>query len=143
MDAIDRFRPKQAGSSPMSMNIEKVSKFVSQTTPSRSGEGSFSRQILLSIPRLRWLETDIDSCTYYSQYTPDGLKTHKEEKKIREKSFWAKTLAGKPLSPQETKIKKMLETMTIEKVASTLKVSHITIKSCIASIKAKEDTSGE
>jgi hypothetical protein len=123
----------------MSMNIEKVSKFVAQTTPSRSGEGTFSRQILLSIPRLRWLEADIDSCTYYSQYTPDGLKTHKEEKKIKEKSFWARTLAGKPLSPQEAKIKKMLETMSPDKIASTLKLSKITVKSCISSIKAKEE----
>lgn len=143
MDETNRLRPEQTWSATVSINIEKVSKFVSNSTPSRSGEGEFSRQILVSIPRVRWLESDLESCKYYSQYQANEPKTFREEAKIREKSVWARSLSGKALSPQEVKIKRMLETMDIDKIASSLKLAKSTIKSCVASIKAKESTPEE
>lgn len=41
------------------MKIEKVSTYIVASTPSRSsGEQSTMRKILLSLPRVRWLERD-------------------------------------------------------------------------------------
>jgi len=40
------------------MIIEKITKYVVASSPSRSSSNTFSRMVPMSVPRVRWLERD-------------------------------------------------------------------------------------
>lgn len=54
------------------MKIMKISKYVIVQTPSRSSsETGTVRRMLLSLPRIKWLEREFDPTLHTSSYIPD------------------------------------------------------------------------
>jgi len=54
------------------MKILKISKYVLVKTPSRSSsETEAVRHMLLSLPRIKWLEREFDPTLHTSSYVPD------------------------------------------------------------------------
>ena len=120
------------------MQIEKVSKYKPISTPSRSHEGQTIRQMLISIPRVKWLETDIESSSYYKKYkSPEDI-----EKKlpidIRRSPTWCATLKGQPLSPQEIKVDELRVGMQPTAIGRALGLKTSTVRGMLARIRAKK-----
>jgi hypothetical protein len=120
------------------MQIEKVSKYKPISTPSRSHEGATIRQMLISIPRLKWLEKDVDSCKYYRQYkNPDNV-IKKLPVDIRKSPTWCATLNGQPLSPQEKKVDDLRNSMQPTAIGRALGLKVSTVRGMLARIRAKK-----
>jgi DNA-binding NarL/FixJ family response regulator len=65
------------------MKIEKITKYVVASAPSRSSSDTFSRMIPMSLPRVRWLERD-GTVKYESEPTPVNINLKKQKKEEKE-----------------------------------------------------------
>ena len=120
------------------MQIEKVSKYKPISTPSRSHEGATIRQMLISIPRLKWLDQDRDNCQYYRQYkSPDDV-IKKIPIDIRRSPTWCAELKGQPLSPQEKKVDELRTSMQPTAIGRALGLKVSTVRGMLARIRAKK-----
>lgn len=122
------------------MHIEKVSKYVPVSTPSRSHEGSTVRQMLISIPRLKWLDDGIDDCRYYKFYKPEPPKTIIPHIPSGKTPSWAVRLKGQPLSTQEQQVADVMDTMKIAEISRSMRIAQTTVRGIISRIRAKRAT---
>lgn len=120
------------------MQIEKVSKYKPISTPSRSHEGATIRQMLISIPRVKWLETDIESCSHYKKYKSPENIAPKLPIDIRRSPTWCATLKGQPLSPQEIKVDELRSSMQPTAIGRALGLKTSTVRGMLARIRAKK-----
>lgn len=119
------------------MQIKKVSKYIPVSTPSRSHEGSTVRQMLISIPRLEWLDKDIDASTHYRKYKDISEVKPKTPNEAKNTPSWSARLKGVPLSPMEQKIYDLSQSMKIREVGSQLGIAPSTVRGTIARARAK------
>jgi hypothetical protein len=116
--------------------IEKVSRYIPCNTPSRSHEGLTVRHMLMSIPRVKWLEQDLESCQYYRNYK----KYEEVRSPVEPRSVAARVerLLGQELTDREKKIDEMRHTMSSRMIATALNMHSSTVRDDIAKIRAKK-----
>lgn len=120
------------------MHIEKVSRYKPVSTPSRSHEGVTIRQMLISLPRVKWLEKDINDSRYYKQYKNPNEVAPKLPIDIRRSPTWCATLKGQPLSPQEKKVDELRVGMQPTAIGRALGLKTSTVRGMIARVRAKK-----
>lgn len=119
------------------MHIEKVSRYVPVSTPSRSHEGSTVRQMLVSIPRLKWLDDGIDECRYYKHYKPETEETTGTSLPSEKKPSWSARLKGQPLTAQEQRVADVMDKMRIIDISRNMQIAQTTVRGMMARIRAK------
>ena len=120
------------------MHIERVSKYKPISTPSRSHEGSTVRQMLISIPKLKWLDDDRENCRYYNEYKPIEEAKPKTPNDINRSPSWCARLKGQPLSPQEERVYQLRSSMQPTAIGRTLGLKVSTVRGMMARIRAKK-----
>lgn len=122
------------------MHIEKVSRYVPVSTPSRSYEGSTVRQMLVSIPRLKWLDDGIDECRYYKHYKPEPAETASPSRPSGKAPSWSARLKGQPLTAQEQRVADVMDKMRIIDISRNMQIAQTTVRGMMARIRAKRAT---
>ena len=120
------------------MHIEKVSRYVPITTPTRSHDGSTVRQMLISIPKLKFLDDAIEDCVYYKKYKKPEEAVQFKPKDMERSASWCARLKGVPLSPQEAKVDALRAGMQPTEISKTLGIASSTVRGMIARIRAKK-----
>ena len=89
------------------MKIEKVTKYVIASSPSRSTSDTYSRMIPMSLPRVRWIERDDEfgSASKFQSEQPPIPRDQKEKKSSNGNAALSLRIDG--LTPQEHKIYEM------------------------------------
>ncbi len=106
------------------MNIEKVSKYISVNNGKSPVDGQNCRRVLISIPRVRWLER---GGNYVSNYVL-------EEDIVAVDAQTTHRLFGKPLSVREQRVLNLRDRgMSYTEIAMELKLSKDIIKNLILS----------
>lgn len=120
------------------MQIEKVVKYIPISTPSRSSDQTTVRQMMISLPRVKWLEVDINSCEHYRYYKkPEDVKPA-IAKDLQRSPTWSARLKGEPLTQQEEKVDALRQTMTPTNIGRSLNIKPSTVRGMIARIRAKK-----
>lgn len=120
------------------MQIEKVSKYKPISTPSRSHEGTTVRQMLISIPKLKWLDDYADKSTYYRAYKTVEEVKPKAPVDIQRSPSWCARLLGEPLSPQEKRVDDLRQSMQPTAIGRVLGLKASTVRGMLARIRAKK-----
>lgn len=118
--------------------IEKVSRYVPAVTPSRSGRGedngSTVRHMLLSIPRIKWLESG--ETEFYHKY-----KMLDDEPIIVSPCYsddWCEAVKAEPLTERELLVEKMVnDGNTRNAITLKLHMARGTISNLLARIRVK------
>lgn len=120
------------------MQIEKVSKYVFANTPSRSSEGSTARKILISIPRLRWLENG--NTDFYGSFSKmNDTPGPRIRSNTHDTEAWAQRLAGQPLTEREQKAYDLMKTGIRQiQAADIMGIPRSTFRDILIKIKAKK-----
>lgn len=119
------------------MQIEKVSKYIPVSTPSRSSEQTTMRQMMVSLPRVKWLERDIDNCEYYKKYRkPEEVKPSIAAD-LKRSPTWCARLKGEPLTPQEQKVADLRVNHHPTAIGRKLGLAPSTVRGMLARIRAK------
>jgi DNA-binding CsgD family transcriptional regulator len=113
------------------VQIEKVSRYISVQTPSRSMSGANGvRRMLLSLPRVKWLELDPD-------YKPFGGIDDEIEPPPKPSS----PKPGSPLSGRELEIWNLrMMNMSFADIAAHFGVTRDTVRGMYARARKKRDT---
>lgn len=120
------------------MQIEKVSKYIPVSTPSRSTEQTTIRQMMISIPRIKWLESDIESCDYYRKYRkPEDIKPSIAAD-LKRSPTWCARLKDQPLTPQERRVDALRKEHHPTAIGRRLGIAPSTVRGMLARIKAKK-----
>jgi DNA-binding NarL/FixJ family response regulator len=92
--------------------------------------------MLMSIPRVKWLEQDLESCQYYRNYK----KYEEVRSPVEPRSVAARVerLLGQELTDREKKIDEMRHTMSSRMIATALNMHSSTVRDDIAKIRAKK-----
>ena len=118
------------------MRIEKVSKYVSSAMGTRSTEGITVRQMLLSIPRVKWLEGS--DTEYYHKYKPPvemDLGVSKNSKHISNLD----DIRGNLLTEKEQQAVELMKTGMKQKQAADIMGMHrSTFRDMLLKIRAKQ-----
>lgn len=121
------------------MKIEKVSKYVpvvTGTSGNRDGSGGTVRSMLVSIPRVEFLEKDRESTEFYHQYT-----TMQDIPVTPNSTFsqeWVEKIRVLPMTKRELIIEQMLnDGNTYKQIGTVLGLAKGTIPAYVHRIRAK------
>lgn len=118
------------------MCIEKVSKYVSSAMGTRSTEGITVRQMLLSIPKVKWL--DGADTEYYHKYKPINEVDLKISKTNNHAANFDQ-IRGQPLTEKEKMAVDLMKTGMKQKHAADVMGMHrSTFRDMLLRIRAKQ-----
>ena len=120
------------------MNIAKVSKYVpvvTATSGGRDGSGVNARNMLVSIPRVEFLEKDRENTEFYHKYLPvQDMPVVSTTLSSRE---WI-TRITQPMTEREKVIEQMLnEGKTYKQICAAIGLAKGTIATYVYRIRAK------
>lgn len=119
------------------MQIEKVSRYIPVSTPSRSSEQTTIRQMMVSLPRVKWLENDLDSCEYYKKYRKPEEVRPSIAADLKRSEAWCDRLRGEPLTPTEQKVANLRVNHHPTAIGRKLGIATSTVRGMLARIRAK------
>lgn len=125
------------------MHIEKVSKYIHVTTPSRSNETHTGRMMLMSIPRIKWLEgAETD---FYHTYTEKDVKLPPAYVlRDNRPNSWVEKIIGQDLTERETEALRLLRSgMANKDIAAKIGLSRSGLRDMIIKIKIKKSNLNE
>ena len=119
------------------MKIEKVCRYVPVLTGLKSRgvtAGSTMRHMLISIPRVRWLE-NTDTDFYHKYKSPD------EDPFIANPSYspqWVETVKREPMTDRELLVERMLnDGSTQQQIADRLKIERGSVANIANRVRVK------
>lgn len=122
------------------MKIDKVSTYIpvsSGTSGGRSSSNTTTRQMLLSLPRVRWLERPGPPTDYYHLY-----KTPDTDPKFSNHSYsdeWCERIKSEPMTDREQIVQHMLHNgATYRQIAEKLGIQPGSIPTYVTRVRIKE-----
>lgn len=119
------------------MKIEKVSKYIpviTGTSGGRTVSGSSIRQMLLSIPRVKWLEGG--ETEFYHKYSPPG-----DNPQVQNSAYsneWCEKIKKEPFTERETIVEQMLiNGATFKQIAERIGLQPGSVASYVARVRIK------
>lgn len=121
------------------MNIAKVSRYIpviTGTSGGREGTGGTVRSMLVSIPRVEFLEKDRDNTEFYHKYTSVEEIPIKANTSYSQE--WLERTRTQPMSEREKIIEQLLNAgHTYKQIGSVLGLSKGAIPAYVHRIRAK------
>ena len=112
------------------MRIEKVSRIVTVSPPYGSGNQTSTRRVLMSLPRIRWLERDGDNTPPEPPPVEDEIAT------IEKKAF--PFYAYHPLYPREKEAHELHKAgKTVLEIAGHMSIPQKTVRTYLTCAKKK------
>jgi len=122
------------------VKIEKVSKYIpvaSGTSGGRTASNSTTRHMLLSIPRLRWLERPGPPTEFYQHY-----RDINSDPKFSNHSYsdaWCEKIKSEPMTDREQIVQQMLHNgATFTQIADRLGIQRGSVPSYATRVRIKE-----
>jgi DNA-binding NarL/FixJ family response regulator len=122
------------------IKIQKVSKYIPVsmgTSGNRTSTNSTVRNMLLSIPRIAWLERPGPPTDYYHEYKPPDADI-----KLSHHSYsdeWCEKIKTQPMTDREQIVQQMLHNgATFGQIATRLGLQRGSIANYVARVRIKE-----